>query len=159
MEATGSIVAKVSPERAFEFVLDTESYLRVDTRITAMNILWREEGLIVLSVRSYIRYPLLETHFILRVHLSPYQRIVMETEPGSMSFPGSLFLEQLRAEFLFEQTYGGVKIVHKEHYVTKDTLLGRLMERRGQDWLRQHMEDVKMPRLKERLERHGHQET
>lgn len=159
MNAVAAIVAKVSPKRAFEFVLHAEEYLAVETRITAMNVLWRDTNSLVLGIRGYVRYPLLETGCVIRATLSPYERIEIESEPGSLSLPGSLYVERFRAEFRFEPLLGGVRITYAEDCVMKPTRLGRLMERLGTNWLRKHVEEVTMPRLKQRLERHGHRET
>lgn len=159
MNAVATTVAKVSPKRAFALILNAEEYLAVETRIIAMEVLWRDMSKVVLSIRGYVRYPLLETVCVLTATLSPYERIEIELEPGSLSLPGSLCVERLRAEFRFEPLPGGVKITYAEDCVMKQTRLGRLMERLGTNWLRRHVEEVTMPRLKQRLERHGRQET
>ena len=160
MNAAATIVAKVSPKPAFEFVLDADEYLAVETRITAMHVLRRDTNSVVLGIRSYVRYPLLETGCVIRATLSPYERIEIELEPGTLSLPGSLFVDRLRVEFRFEALPEGVRITYAEDCVMKPTRLGRLMERLGTNWLREHVEEVTMPRLKQRLERrHGHQEA
>ncbi len=152
MLASGSAVIQASVEKIFEFVIDPNEYPKADTKITKMEVVERDIKEMRISTRGYVRFPFLQSSLMLRVKLHPYERIEIESEPGSVSFPGSLVLDQFKAEFLFEKTEAGIRTTHVEHYVTKDSFLGRLADRLGASWLKQHMEEIEMLRLKRLVE-------
>lgn len=116
-----------------------------------MEVLSRNGSEIRFGMRMFIRWPLLESRFVVRAQVDLPRGIRMESE--SISLPASLVLSGYRAEFAFEEIQGKTNITHSESFVTRDSILGRLAERFADDWLVGHMQDVKLPRLKTLLER------
>jgi hypothetical protein len=149
MLATGIVVVQTPVQAAYDFVLDPARYPQADTKITRMRTLWRDGDELMFSIGLYLWSSLLESNLIVRARLQP-QGIRLQSE--SISFPASMAVREFKAEFQFEATESGTLVRHTESYVTKDAPLGRLLERRGDEWLKHHMEQIKMPRLKTLLE-------
>jgi hypothetical protein len=151
--ATESVVIGVPAERVFKFVSDPVTYSMVDTTATSLNVVGRNDTQLRLRVRSYVLLPFLESSMILSVRLYPYSRIEMRSEPRTISLPARWLVDSFASDVLLEEVARGTLVVRRVSYVTRDTPLGRLMERLGGPWLQRHLTEIDMPRLKQLAER------
>ncbi len=154
MLATGSIIIRAPAHDVFRAVSDPLTYPLFDPKVTLMETVSGNGSEARLLVNSYVLFPFLEAIWTLRARLEPYESIEMTSEAAPTAFPARLFIEQFSAQFSFEEAGpGATRVLHTESYVTKRTVLGRLLGLVGQRWLRRQMNDVKLPRLKELIER------
>ncbi|MDZ4278038.1 MAG: hypothetical protein U1B78_02750 [Dehalococcoidia bacterium] len=156
MRVTGSVVVDRPRPEVFALLLDPVVLSSADTRITDLEVLTRNETEMRLKARAYIVSPILESTALLRVRLHSCDSIVVESERGTISFPARLVLSGVRTECRLEDTGasfpGRTKVTRAETYVTNDSLLGRLLERRAEGWLTRHLHENVLPRLKQLLE-------
>ena len=152
MRVTDSIVINASAERVFKLATDPLLCQHADMRLTAMEVLSRTADEVLVKIRGYALAPLLESTLIVHIRLHPYDRIQVESEPGSISLPGRLAFDRFSAECRFEELGLQTKLTRVESYGTKSNPLGRLVERRGEEWLRRHLREITLPRLKRLME-------
>jgi len=155
VRASESIVVNAPVERIIEFVTDPVRYPKADTKILKLTMLEQRGNEARVRARGYLRSRLLQGALTLRIKVQGQERIDIDTEPGSISFPTRLALEDFVGEFTFQATPKGVRVTHTEDQRFRNTPLGRLADRISGRWLREHLANEEMPRLKAIVESAG----